>query len=246
VVLLVDTSKSMEPSQSAAAILAERFVSGLPSESEIGLAFFASKYTLMAPLGKDRGKLTFALEALKNRQYYAEGQTALWSAVGEAAKIFGAPTSGDTIYIISDGGDNRSRTLMRGVLEALTGSGIRLFAAVFAGPVGIRRRTPEELEAPGMMKEAVHTAGGTLLFDPESPGGYYSDLDMVGTNGKPTRFAVDLNRQVSQIVNFYQLEISFPEPIHKPQSWRLQIVRDGQSSNERLQLIYPTLLMPCQ
>jgi hypothetical protein len=199
----------------------------------------------MAPLGKDRAKLTFALEALKNRQYYAEGQTALWSAVGEAAKMFGTPSLGDTIYVISDGGDNRSSTRMRGVLEALTGSGIRLFAAVLGGPIGIRRTT-EELDGPGLIMEAARTTGGALLFNPETPGGYYSALDMVRKSGKPTQFAEDLNRQVGQLINYYRLEISVLEPTHKPQSWRLRIVGDGQSPTKRLQLIYPTLLMPCQ
>lgn len=247
VVLLVDTSRSMEFSEPAAAVLAERFVSRLPAETEIGLAFFASNYTPMASLGNDRAKLTFALEALKNRQYYAEGLTALWSAVAEAAKMFGTPSLGDTIYVISDGGDNRSSSRMRGVQEALTGSGIRLFAAVLAAPIGIRSRSPEELNGPATIKEAVHTTGGAaLLFDPEAPGGYYSALDMVGKNGKPTQFAEDLNRQVGQLLHYYRLEISLVEPVHKPQSWRLHIIGDGQSPTERLQLIYPTLLMPCQ
>ena len=248
VVVLIDTSRSMESSEPAAAVIAERFVSKLPAETEIGLAFFDSNYHPMASLNKDRSKLTFLLEALKNRQYYAEGLTALWSSVGEAAKMFGTPSLGDTIYVISDGGDNRSRTHMRDVLEALTDSGIRLFAAVLAaGPIGIRSRTSEELNGPGILKDAVHATGGALLFDPDAPGGYYySALDMVGKDRKPTRFAEDLNYQVSQLINYYRLEISLPEPIGKPQSWRLHIVGDGQSRTERLQLIYPTLLMPCQ
>jgi len=236
----------MEASEPAAAVLAQRFVSRLPAETEIGLAFFASKYTPMVSLGKDRPKLAFLLEALKNGQYYSEGLTALWTAVGEGAKMFGTPSLGDTIYVISDGGDNRSQAKMRGVLQALTGSGIRLFAAVLAEPIGIRSRTIGELDGPGTMREAVRTTGGALLFDPEAPGGYESSLDMVGKNGKPTQFAGDLNRQVNQLLNFYQLEISFPEPIHKPQSWRLRIVGDSQSPAERLKLIYPALLMPCQ
>jgi hypothetical protein len=236
----------MELSEPAAAVLAERLVSRLPAETEIGLAFFATNYTPVAPLGKDRGKLAFLLDALKNGQYYAEGLTALWSAVSEAAKMFGTPSLGDTIYVISDGGDNRSGTHRQGVQQALTGSGIRLFAAVLAGPIGIRSRSPEELNGPGIIKEAVRITGGTLLFDPEQPGGYYSGLDMVGKNGKPTQFSEDLNRQVGQLLNYYRLEISLPEPIHKPQSWRLHIVSDGQSPTGRLRLIYPTLLMPCQ
>jgi hypothetical protein len=246
VVLLIDTSGSMESSQPAAAVLAEHLVSRLPAETEIGLAFFDSNYHLMVSLGKDRAKVTFLLEALKNRQYYAEGLTSLWSSVGEAAKMFGTPSLGDTIYVISDGADNRSWTERRDVLEALTGSGIRLFAAVLAGSIGLRSRTPEELNGPGSIKEAVHTTGGASLFDPEAPGGAYSySLDMVEKNGKPTQFAENLNRQVNQLLNYYRLEISLQKLIHKPQSWRLQIVGDGQSPTKRLQLIYPTLLMPC-
>jgi hypothetical protein len=247
VVLLIDTSGSMESSEPAAAALAELFVSRLPAETEIGLAFFDSNFHPMVSLGKDRARLTFFLEALKNRQYYAEGSTALWSAVGEAAKMFGTPSLGDTIYVISDGGDNRSWPHMRDELQALTGSGIRLFAAVLADSIGLRSRTPEELNGPGSMKEAVRTTGGASLFDPEAPGGPYSySLDMVEKNGKPTQFAENLNRQVNQLLNYYRLEISLPEPIHKPQSWRLRLAGDRQPPTEKLQLIYPALLMPCQ
>lgn len=160
----------------------------------------------MVSVGKDLPKLAFLLEALKNRQYYAEGLTALWSAVGEAAKMFGTPSLGDTIYVISDGGDNRSRTHMRDVLQALTGSGIRLFATVLADPIGIRSRTPEELNGPGSIEEAVRTTGGSaLLFDPGAPGGYDSALNMVAKNGKPTQFTQDLNWQLGQLLHCYQL-----------------------------------------
>jgi hypothetical protein len=247
VVLLIDTSGSMESSEPAAGVIAEHLVSRLPAETEIGLAFFDSNYHPMVSLGNDRAKVTFLLEALKNRQDYAEGQTALWSAIGEAAKMFGTPSLGDTIYVISDGGDNRSWPHMRDELQALTGSGIRLFAAVLVRPFGIRSRTPEELDGHGLIKEAVRTTGGTLLFDPEAPGGAYSySLDMVEKNGKPTQFAENLNRQVNQLLNYYRLEISLPEPIHKPQSWRLRLAGDRQPPTEKLQLIYPALLMPCR
>jgi len=236
----------MRSADSAAAIIAERFVAKLPAESEIGLAFFSSNYTPMAPLSKDRSKLTFALEALKNGQYYAEGQTALWSAVREAAKMFGSPSLGDTIYIISDGADNRSGIHMRDELEALSSSGIRLFVALLLAPIGLRMRSIEALNGPGIIKEAARITGGTLLFDPEAPGGYYSDLALLGKDGKPTQFANDLNRQLEQILHYYRLELTLPKQVDKPQSWKLQIAGAGQSSAAKLQLSYPTLLMPCQ
>lgn len=69
---------------------------------------------------------------------------------------------------------------------------------------------------------------------------------MVGKNGKPTQFEEDLNHQVNQILNYYRVEISLPEPIRKPQSCRLRLAGDRQPPIEKLQLIYPALLMPCQ
>lgn len=235
----------MESSEPAAAVIAERFISRLPAETDIGLAFFDSKYHLVAPLDKDRFKITFLLEALKNGQYYAKGLTGLWSAVSEAAKTFGTPYVGDTIYVISDGGDTLSGTRMRGVLESLAGAGIRLFAVVLTGPLQVRR-TPEELNGPEDIRVAAHTTGGALLFDPDTPRSGYSTLDLVGKDGKPTRFAEDLDRQVGKLLNYYLLEISLKEPIHKPESWQLHIVSDGQSPIDKLRLDYPTLLIPCQ
>lgn len=244
-VLLIDSSSSMGTAGTASAVLAERLVSKLPPDTEIGLAFFASDYTPMASLSTARAKLTFALEALKNGQYYAEGRTAIWSAVREAAKMFGPPSVGDAIYLISDGADNRSTPHKAAALEALAGSGIRLFAAVFTAPIGIRSRTIEELDGPGVMKEAVRTTGGSLLFDPDLSQGYPS-LDLVGKNAKSTQFAEDLNRQVGLLLNYYRVEITLPEPIRKSHIWRLSIDYNEQSKSGKLLLIYPRLLMPCQ
>src|SRR5882672_10388711 len=135
VVLLLDTSGSMRGMTSAdernfSVDLAEDLVLAMPAASEIGLGFFYNEFDPISLPTVDHKKLRFQLEALRSHPSSFRGRTALWDAILDSVKMFDRPHLGDAIYVITDGGDNDSKTKQKHVVQALREVGIRLFAFI--------------------------------------------------------------------------------------------------------------------
>ncbi len=223
---------------------AEAVLSKLPDDIEVGLVFFAIKTIPMVPLTKDHSKLLFPLEALRSGDYSDRGGTALRSAVVEAAKIFGTPRIGDTVYLISDGGENESKAQEADVNAGLGGSGIRLFALMVISEENIiGRRSREELEGAPLMQGLVSANGGTIVPKFGTRG---VASDTVGKKGQETQLGKEVSQQIEQILNFYRLDITLPEPTDKPRKLNLILKGFDRSTSRKLKLIYPNILAHCQ
>ena len=247
VMVLVDTSGSMRTTGSSNADLAAAVVSKLPANVEVGLAFFAAKTVLVVTPTTDRVKLLYALEPLRKGFYYDEGMTALRSALLDSVKIFGPPVFGDTVLLISDGGENHSKASERDVEGILVSSGIRVFALTLQSEFGllIRSRTVEELDGPGTVQAVVRSTGGTALLIPPP---YFPTrpADILEKNGKETQLGHDIGRQIEQLLKFYRVEITLPGPVDKPRNWKLDLAGFDKGPAGKLELIYPTVLTPCR
>jgi hypothetical protein len=244
VILLVDTSGSMSLQENITGVIAERVVAHLPSNVEIGLMFFATKSTPMVVPTSDRGKLTFDLEALRSGDYYTEGVTALWSAVLESVKMFGAPVAGDSIFLISDGGENQSKVREPEVASVLGASGIRLFALILQESTLFRSRTPEMMDGPGIVQAAVRATGGTSVVIGDTP--YTDAFNFIDKRGKPTPLGIDMNRQISQLLKFYRVEITLPKAVDKPRDWKLNLSGFSDLVRDNRVFTYPRMLFPCR
>lgn len=244
VILLVDTSGSMRFEGTGNAEFAEAVLSKLPPDMEVGLAFFSTKTVPMSPPTKDHAKLWFLLEALRRGDYGNEGLTALRSAVVDAVKMFGTPIFGDSVYLISDGGDNHSRAQNSDVAATLGRSGTRLFALMtISDEIGLRGRTTEELDAPSMLLALVRANGGTLVPKPGTTG-VVSDLRE--KKGKEPQLAKEVSQQIDQLLNFYRVDVVLPEPMDKPRKWTLSIEGFDKTTSRKLELHYPTTFVPCR
>ena len=116
VVLLVDTSGSMNTRVNATIDAAEGVLSSMPDSLQVGLAFFSVDTIPVVPPTTDRKVLIFQLESLRKNHASFRGDTALWSALIRGAKIFKTPRTGDAIYLVSDGGENKSTETEKSVL----------------------------------------------------------------------------------------------------------------------------------
>ncbi|HZK51062.1 MAG TPA: VWA domain-containing protein, partial [Actinomycetota bacterium] len=112
VVLVVDTSGSIEDALESAISAAKSFVAKLPEAARIGVVSFSDSSKIERRLTLDRGAVLASLEALE-----AGGETALYDGVDTALGLF----SGDSqrnIVLLSDGGDTASGSTLTQMTSA--------------------------------------------------------------------------------------------------------------------------------
>lgn len=249
IILLVDTSGSMKIRIDVTMDAAEAVLSKVPPAVEIGLAFFAKDMLPVVLPTTNRVTVMSQLETLRKDRSSFRGRTALWAAIRESVKMFGTAQLGDVIYLISDGGENASKTQERDVEGTLRNAGVRLFALIIQNEGPGLARSPDEESGPVSLEQIVQDTGGAALFP--KPLGFPSSqfavpLPLVDKQGKPTQLGLDLDRHLRHLLDFYRVDIDLPEPVDKPRDWKLDLVGFSKSQRDNLVLMYPTLLLPCR
>jgi Ca-activated chloride channel homolog len=118
----------------------------------------------------DRAELTSGftsnVEELQNRMMFtaSRGRTALLDAIYLGlSQMRGAHNAKRALLIISDGGDNHSRYNEDDIRNFLKEADCQLYAIGIFDPIGIRARTPEELNGPSMLTELTEMSGGRVF-----------------------------------------------------------------------------------
>ena len=247
VVLLVDTSGSMRKRTGAAVDVAEGVLSSLPSNIDVGLAFFSEGTVPVAPPTSDRKTVVVQLEALRRNPGSDRGRTALWSALIDSVGIFRHLRPGDAVYLISDAGENQSMANRKAVQTAFGKAGIRLFTFIFI--TGMRTASLEELNGPRDVRSIVESTGGIGVATAEPAGsGPFPALERVvllGKDGKPTQLGESVSHQLDQLIRFYWVEIALPEMLKRPRDWKIRFVSSVAPLQHNPKLTYPTRLWPC-
>lgn len=245
VILLVDNSGSMESRHDAEIDAAERLLSKLPSNINVGLAFFANEIVPVALPTTDRPALSRQLEALRKNRPSFKGKTALWSSVLQSVKMLGAPIVGDSIYLISDGGDNRSNTREESVEQALRDAGVRLFVLLLQPNPGAARGVLEDISGPASVRLVSQSTGGIVVSTVYV--GFADDetLSFAGKDGKVTRFGQAFDEQVVQIFRFYRVEFSLPEAPKMTKDLKLDVIGFDKTTRGKLEFNYPATVLPC-
>ena len=123
VVLVIDTSGSMEGAPLRAAVgAARRFVRSLPPEIGVGVVRFADEPRVLRGISLRRGPVLQAISSLR-----ARGETALYDATSVAARMF----SGDgqrNIILLSDGADTVSSGTLQSAQSDVKGRGTTVFS----------------------------------------------------------------------------------------------------------------------
>jgi uncharacterized protein with von Willebrand factor type A (vWA) domain len=125
--LLIDISDSMRTPGKLKVIssLARGFVDASSANSSLAFLTFSDsvKDRLGFPASKD--VLLQKLEAISRESAGAKGgRTALLDVMSEAIRMFDRVRPGDVVFLVSDGGDNRSHTQMREVKRLLLERGL--------------------------------------------------------------------------------------------------------------------------
>lgn len=248
-VVLLDLSGSMgdkadysmrNKRQAIQTLLDDVFKSG-QSKSEFALVTFAEEVKQITPLSSERGPaLDWVGKITQAHPELFKGSTSLVDAIEKAVEILRPNHLGDSIYLISDGGDNASRMGAGKIEEKLGMASVRLFAFFVAEPNPYARFVEDQSER---IVEMMRRTGG-MAFVLRSPnpkrGGEYD----LSEKGRENLLAV-ANSLFQQMEKFYVLEIELPRVVDKPQSWKLELIPSSNQQVKDLKLHAPTKLFPC-
>ena len=227
VILLIDTSGSMGPANGehiwGIGLPTAKFAAdALPPGASVALGTFSEQ--LQVSEFQDQTSLTNQVLALGKQE--PSHRTALYDAVSNASSRFKTPQFGDTIFVVTDGGDNHSSIRLPKLEDELIARGVRVFVFLVANQQFL---TPEEREGPTNMEELAQKTGGGLvtLLSKE----WF-------TKPEAAAMAKSIREQVAAP---NRMELQLTSPLSKPAKLSVTFPRERKAYT----IVYPRLLEPC-
>ncbi len=229
--LMIDVSGSMLPTekpQKAASVkaLADGIVGAAQPKSPFAIMTVAERIGEQADFEATKETLSTIIARVGPQKAYrqiAGQQTALWDALLKGADVYSEVAGNNVIFVISDGGDNKSRVELSTIKNKLLEKRVRIFALV---PSETPPATIEERRGPDSMSELSDFSGGrSLLFGgdlaaDEQLGNYVYILSSV----------------------YYRVDLTFNVALRKKTRLNLQVVT---ADGKKLAAYYPHELLPC-
>ena len=222
VVIVLDASGSMSSKWQRAVEFAVEIVQESPSSAEFALVIFADNEIRTVEFGKTGREFITGIMSFKNVKPY--GHTALRDAIWRAVSMFEPNLVGDTIVVVSDGGDNQSKVSMRRLREAGWSREIRVMFAEFIDDF----RTEEE-----------KTDDADFGRFAESSGGFVSRIE------DPKVLPKVAQEIAFEIENYLAVRITLPTPLEKQASLHLEAVDPSGRKSKNIELRFPEKLLPC-
>jgi hypothetical protein len=240
-VVLLDSSGSMTfPSEKwrLARLLAGDIVVRAAAPTQLALVTFSGELHGVEDFSVGRSALLDNVRKIEDPKQLG-GRTGIADAIAKALDLLSPAQVGDSIYLITDGGDNHSKHKLRQVREALTTSGTRLFAFLLLDPMAGGNGP----DAQDFQTLANESGGAVAKFGVQSL--------IIGTDQwhlQPrTRAAISLSAEVlyRQMENTYRLGLELPAVLNKVQRWKLDVVDAQGRQHKDVDVIYPHELSPC-
>jgi Ca-activated chloride channel family protein len=153
-ILLLDTSGSMVRKLSMSSMAIRDFLEASNPEDEFSLIQFNDEPRVLSPFTTDRGKIMKWLPFFEPR-----GWTALLDALDTALdQMKYARHARKAIFIISDGGDNRSRHTATEVLRRVTEANVQIYSIGIFSPF-----ESDEQSGATLLKTIAKVTGGRLF-----------------------------------------------------------------------------------
>ena len=202
--LVIDNSRSMINKRDEVVAAGKAFVAASNASDETFVVHFNNQITFGLPqdrmFSSDRAELDSALDKMR-----LFGETALYDAIQVALDhLEKAKLTKRALFVISDGGDNRSASKMKDVVKAAELSGALFYA------IGIY--DPMDGDAnPDALKRLAHGTGGEAFF-PKS---------LAEVSGLCESIAHDLRNQYTLVYappervndsSFHKIEVSVKDP----------------------------------
>jgi VWA domain-containing protein len=249
ILILLDTSGSMEEhfrNRHVPIIDALRlFVARAAPGDFLAFATFSKALQTRVDFSRIRDPFEVQFQAIQPKKEKHSGgarRTALWDALVAAAVLFQSPKAGDTIVLISDGGDNESKVSAENAEKTLLGAGVRLFVLLLTEPPE-SPPTPEEEEGPGTLRRLAQATGGIVLETWEEASTVIRPRLTFLTSPEDTKKAVANLRQ--QVDASYRLDIELPEAVDKVRGWDLKLADNNTARERHLEFYFQQKLAPC-
>lgn len=232
IVLMVDTSGSMEASPQkrgwgSGLPAAAYAVEVVPASASSELVTFSDELRRESSDFENRKLVSARVLDLAKRQ--PKGRTSLFDSIERVLIEFKELHLGDAIYVVTDGGDNRSTGSLPKLKEELISRGIRvlLFLVARGGP-----QTEEEMSGAAELDGFAESTGGVVVrFPAEIAGSERAQLDKLAP------------RIVAQVEGVYRLELGISE-VGRTARVKVAFVDRGRIKNTR-NIAYSQQIVPC-
>ena len=230
VVLLVNAGGSVNKENRSlheARLVARNLLLNAPPELQSALVVFSDHVVDSVEFSQSPTEAPDKLAHLEN----VRGHRALFDSLIYAATLFGPGMPGDSVYLISGGGEIHSHSQVRDVKWEFATRGIRLFTFRLGGDLYL---TPEEMNEAALIRELAKATGGAS-FD---VGSGSSDLDQKALSSA-------LQRVYDETVRFYRLDVELPSNQEKQHGWDLEVLDESGNKRKDVTVFYSRELPRC-
>jgi len=238
IVILIDASGSMTRIFLRAITYASVFVRDAGPNAQVALLFFGADTKETIGFTQGQSAVSERLRQLREDKAAAaklvHGKTAIYDALLAGLDLLKEPTSADSLYLISDGGESSSKAQPPEVVRRLTASGVRMFATIIPSP---GPATIEEASGSEQISNLARKTGGAVMPPP------------VVARAEKAKETAELLGMMSafhyNMLHTYRLEVELPERLNKPHAWELEIAGENRKRWKDVRLRYPTELAAC-
>ena len=156
---VIDASASMLGKMEKSREAVRSFLNTVNSEDEFFLVRFNSRVDLAIDLTRDADELQKQI-----RFIHPSGSTALLDAIHfSITQMKKAKNVRKSLIIVSDGGDNSSRSTITDLRNLVREADVQIYAIGLFDRAEMRPRTPEEASGPELLHEVTTQTGGHLF-----------------------------------------------------------------------------------
>ena len=244
IIVLIDESESMagagldhrREAVRAVKLTLGELMTKLPPGVSIEYGLFKEKWVLSGTFLSDPAEVRKSIDEVTasfGKSPY--GRTAIYDSLHEALRRLGPPQIGDSILLLTDGGDNSSKlTAKKLELEFHAGKARLLTMMLF----GTQVSPAEESGRDSVQELVLKTGGSTLAINPETPA-WADPKSNLRTAEVVRRFWNE------RVLSTDVMQVQVPGTLTKEAKWKLTVNREVDARLKNAIVIYPTWLSPC-
>jgi hypothetical protein len=242
IVILIDASGSMNrvwrESLAPASALAE---TSLP-HVQMALLVFGTNVYEKIEFSKGQNAVAEKLRQIRSSEAYSHqlfhGKTALYDSLLAGLQLLDSPSSADSLYVITDGQENASRSHFDDVAHRFISTGVRLFVSQVVADDTLNPHSGSgELDGPARFHELARKTGGEMIRP-------FRDGVVPTKPREAQRIAEGVNAFHKNMIHNFRLEVELPPPMDQWHSWELKLA-GPKDRWKNVRLLYPTQLAPC-